>query len=526
LTALIALALAATCAVNAPADSFQVAQSEGQAAESQLPVIPAEDAMARYQGLIVDEIRWPNIPAVVDQKRWRDLISQKAGQQLDRELIRESIHKLHETGRFADVRVEAEPAPGDKVVLSFFTASNYFVGTVVVHGAPTRPSAGQIANASKFQLGELFSPDQVERALSNIRALMHDNGYYLFSISDSEQKYPERQQIDIIFQISPGARSRVGTVAVTGSPGYTSAQIQDMAKMRTGAVVSAQRVSNALDRLRKKYQKQNRLLAQVEITNKSYRQTTNVVDYTFDIVPGPKVQVTAEGYKIRRSVLKQSVPIFEENAVDEDLLSEGRRNLLNYLQSRGYFEAKVGLKQTSDAAGNQLTIVYVIDPGARHKLVKVEFAGNKYFLTERLRSRMQVRPAARFESRGRFSQALLTSDIRGLEDLYRANGFEQIKITSKVIDDYEGHENDLALMISVDEGPQTLVGTFHIEGNHSFSEAQLGAHINTADGEPFSEFNIAQDRDNLLNYYFNHGFPRASSRRRQNPFPGNPIAWP
>jgi len=75
---------------------------------------------------------------------------------------------------------------------------------------------------------------------------------------------------------------------------------------------------------------------------------------------------------------------------------------------------------------------------------------------------------------------LLSSDIRGLEDLYRANGFEQVKITSKVIDDYQGHENDLALMISVDEGPQTLVGTFHIEGNHSFSEAQLGAHINTA----------------------------------------------
>jgi len=521
-TALIALALTTACAVKAHADAFLAAQSEGQATESQLPAIPAEDATARYQGLFVAEIRWPNIPSAVDQKRWRELISQKVGQSLDRELIQESIHKLHETGRFADIRVEAEAAPGDKVILSVFTTPNYFVGSVIVHGAPTRPSAGQIANASKFQLGELFSPDQLERALSNIRELMHDNGYYLFSISDKEQKYPDRQQIDIIFEIVPGARARVGSVTVTGSAGYTPAQIQDMAKMRAGAVVSAQRVSNALDRLRKKYQKQNRLLAQVEITNKAYRETANAIDYTFDIVPGPKVQVTTEGYKIKRSVLKQSVPIFEENAVDEDLLSEGRRNLLNYLQSRGYFEAKVGLKQNSDAAGNQLTIVYVIDPGARHKLVKVEFVGNKYFLTEKLRSRMQVRPAARFESRGRFSQALLSSDIRGLEDLYRANGFEEVKITSKVIDDYEGHENDLALMISVDEGPQTLVGTFHIEGNHSFSEAQLGAHINTADGEPFSEFNIAQDRDNLLNYYFNHGFPRASFEASAKAIPGEP----
>lgn len=516
------MALTAACAVNAPADTFLTPQSEDQATGPQPPVVPGADAIARYQGLIVAEIRWPNIPAAVDQKRWRELIPQHVGQPLDRDLIRESIHKLHQTGRFADIRVEAEPAPGGEVILSFFSTPNYFVGSVMVYGAPTRPSAGQIANASKFQLGDLFTPDQVQRALSNIRDLMHDNGYYLLSIRDKEQQYPDRQQIDIIFEIAPGPRARVGHVTVTGNPGYTPAQIQDIAKMHSGVLVSAQRISNALDRLRKKYQKQNRLLAQVSISNKTYREAENAVDYTFDIVPGPKVQVIAEGFKIRRGVLKQSVPIFEENAVDEDLLSEGRRNLLNYLQSRGYFEAKVGLKQNSDATGDQLQIVYVIDAGARHRLVKVEFAGNKYFLTERLRSRMQVRPAARFESRGRFSQALLNSDIHGLEDLYRANGFEQVRITSKVVDDYEAHENDLALIISVDEGPQTLVGAFHIEGNKAFPEAQLRAHINTSEGEPFSEFNIAQDRDNLLNYYFNHGFPRASFEASAKPIPNEP----
>jgi outer membrane protein assembly factor BamA len=311
-------------------------------------------------------------------------------------------------------------------------------------------------------------------------------------------------------------------VTVTGNPGYSQGQIQDNAKMHPGDPVSVQRVSNALDRLRKKYQKQNRLLAQVSISKKSYRQEANAVDYTFDIVPGPKVQVIAEGFKIRRGVLKQNVPIFEENAVDEDLLNEGRRNLLNYLQSRGYFDAKVGLKQHSDPDGNQLQIIYDIDPGARHKLVKLDITGNKYFLTEKLRSRMQVHPAARLESRGRYSQGLLNSDIRGLEDLYRANGFQEVKITPKVSDDYNGHENDLALIISVDEGPQTLVGAFHMEGNHAFSEKQLAAYINTAEGQPFSEYNIAQDRDNLLNYYFNHGFPRASFEPTAKPVPNQP----
>jgi outer membrane protein insertion porin family len=520
LTTLIALAFTAMCAVEASTQSSP--QEQGQSVEAQSPAMLVADTFAQYQGLIVADIRWPDIPSDVDQKRWLQLIPQQVGKPLDRELIRESIHKLHSSGRFADIRVEAERTPDGKVVLSFFTVPNYFVGSVTVEGVPNRPTAGQVTNASKFQLGDLFTPDQVERALANIKLLMQGNGYYRSSVGVEEHKDPGRQQISILFKINPGPQARVGNVTVTGSPGYSQAQIQDIAKMHPGKPVSVQLVTNALDRLRKKYQKQNRLLAQVSIPKKSYREEANAVDYTFDIVPGPKVQIAAEGFKIGRGVLKKNVPVFEENAVDEDLLNEGRRNLLNYLQSRGYFDAKVGMKQRSDAAGDSLLITYVIDPGARHKLVRTEFVGNKYFLTDRLLSRMQVHPASRFESRGRYSQGLLSGDIHGLEDLYRANGFEQAKITSNVLDDYEGHENDLVLKILVDEGPQTLVGAFHMEGNQAFSEAQLAAEINTAVGQPFSEYEVAQDHDNLLNYYFNHGFPHASFEAAAKAMPGEP----
>jgi outer membrane protein insertion porin family len=525
LTTLIALAFAAMGAVPAPADSSKGAaeeQEQGQSVEPQSPTMPVQDTMDSYQGLILEEIRWPNVPDEVDRKRFRELIPQQAGAPVDRDLIRESIHKLYGTGRFADIRVEAERMQDSKVALSFFTAPNYFVGEVDVEGVPNRPTAGQVVNASKFQLGELFAPDQVERALTNIKRLMQENGFYRSSVSEEEHKDPARQQIDIVFRINPGPQARVGNVTVPGKPGYSQGQIQDIGKMHPGNPVSVQRVSNALDRLRKKYQKQNRLLAQVSIPKKSYREEANAVDYTFDIVPGPKVQVTTEGFKIRRGVLKQNVPIFEENAVDEDLLNEGRRNLLNYLQTRGYFDAKVGIKQHTDNAGNELQIVYAIDPGSRHKLVRIEITGNKYFLSERIRSRMQVRPAERFESRGRYSQGLLSNDIHGIEDLYRANGFQQIKITSNVVDNYQGHDNDLALNILVEEGPQTLVGAFHIEGNKAFSDDQLDAYIDTAKGQPFSEFNIAQDRDNLLNYYFNRGFPGASFEAVAKPIPDQP----
>jgi outer membrane protein assembly complex protein YaeT len=196
--------------------------------------------------------------------------------------------------------------------------------------------------------------------------------------------------------------------------------------------------------------------------------------------------------------------------VDEDLLSEGRRNLLSYMQSRGYFESTVEVHEHTAENGKDLQIVYVIDPGERHKLVKIFIKGNTYFPTADLRSRMRVQPANRFFEKGKFSQTLLTTDVHNFEQLYKANGFEDVKIGSKVLDNFEGRARDLGVEISIEEGPQTRVGKFEMDGNHAFPTATLQALISTAEGQPFSESYIAQDRDTLLNYYYNHGFPNAT----------------
>ena len=478
--------------------------------------------MAVYQGLVVAEIHFSDEGSTVDQRRLLQLIPQHVGEPLDRELVRQSIRKLYATGLFSDIRVEAEPTNNGQVSVSFFSTVNYFVGAVNVEGEPGRPTASQVVNASKLQLGEPFTQEKLDRARANIGQLMQENGFYQSSVQDEEHKDSARQQISILFRIRPGPHAKVGRVVVTGEPRYSQGQIQDIAKLHPGDRVSVQRSSNALDRLRKKYQKQNRLLAQVSIAAATYWPQTNTVDYTLQITAGPKVTIATEGFKVAHRVLKRNVPVFEENAVDEDLLNEGRRNLLNYMQGRGYFSAKVGLKKHSDPSGSELQIIYVIEAGARHKLVKIEITGNRYFLTEQIRARMQVQPAGRLFENGRYSQALLDSDLRSIENLYRANGFEQLKVSSNVIDDYGGRENNLAIEVKIEEGPQTLVGKFHIEGNQTFPASQLQAEINTAPGEPYSEYNIAQDRDNLLNYYFNHGFPQATFEAAAKPSADQP----
>ena len=472
-----------------------------------------------YLGHTVREIRLTGI-AEREKEHLRQLLPQKVGEALDRDRVRDSVNVLFNTGLFADIKVEAEKADDGQVILTFSTVSNYFIGSVSVEGEPGRPSANQIISATKFQLGEVYSPEKLERGRKSILQLLSDNGFYRAWLTFEEHPHPETNQMDVIFRVTPGPPAQVGNVSVMGDSGYSKGQIEDIAKMHTGDRVTADRVSNALQRIRKKYLKQKRLLAQVSIASRIYIAEGNKVDYTFLIDPGPTVDIGVEGFKIRQGVLRKKVPVYEENALDDDLLNEGRRNLLDYLQNRGYFDATVGVKKQSDSAKNALRAIYVIDAGPRHKLVRVIITGNKYFDQEALRSRMQVQPVARFLTHGRFSSSLLASDVNGLQELYRANGFRQIQIKSQVLDNYGGKERQLAISLEVAEGPQTLVGTFAIRGNDKIATDQLQSLTEVGPGQPYSDYNLVEARDKILNYYFNNGFPNASLEVSTQPVAG------
>jgi len=319
-----------------------------------------------------------------DREHLLQLLPQKIGEPLDRARVGDSIRALYATGRFADIQAEVVPS-GPGVILTFKTSANFFGGAITVEGAPPHPTANQIVNASKLQLGELYTQEKLDRALENIRQLMQEDGYYRARVTAETVSNPATLQVNILFHISRGDEARVGEVKVTGTSGISSLEVQDIAHLERGDRVTAARVRGALQRLRKKFQKQNRALAQVSIAEQLYHPETNRVDFTFKLDPGPVVVIYAQGYHIRRGVLKKEIPVYEENAVDDDLLNEGKRNLIDYLQTRGHFAAKVDIRKETDA--KSFRVIYQIDPGPLHKLALVEITGNKNFLdTAALRS--------------------------------------------------------------------------------------------------------------------------------------------
>jgi outer membrane protein insertion porin family len=498
----------------APAETVACAPAH-QSQESQTTTPSALDTMSAYAGRTIRSI---DLPGVLDRDHLLQMIPQKVGQPLDRDQIRESIRILFATGRFADIQAEVAPS-GSDVLLTFTTSPNSFVGAVDVEGAPGHPNTNQILNAAKFQLGELYTPDKLNRALQNVRQLMQENGYYRARVTAESNSDTVTQQMNILLHITPGEPAHIGEVKVTGHSSFSQSQLQDAARMHPGERVTAVRVTNSLQYLRKRFQKQQRVLAQVSIAEQKYRSESNAVDYTYLIEPGPVVLISAQGFRISRGLLKKEVPVYEENSLDDDLLNEGKRNLLDYLLSRGHFDATVEIQK--ETTPDTISITYRIVPGLVHKFEVIEITGNKYFSRQMLQSRLQIQPSGKFFFRGRFSGALLKNDVANLQALYVSNGFREAKIQTKVDDNYRGVPNHIAVHIQVEEGPQTLVGAFHIAGSQKIN-AKSFPELNTTVGQPYSEQNLAKDRESILSYYFNHGFSNATLDIIAKPLPGQP----
>ena len=287
-----------------------------------------------------------------------------------------------------------------------------------------------------------------------------------------------------------------------------------------GDRVKNEHVTRALERLRKHYQKNAHLEAQVSLTDRKYHSDSNTLDYVFQVEEGPTIAISTEGEKVSKSQLQKMVPVYQENTVDDDLLNEGRRNLRDYLQTKGYFDATVEVERRSVPEKNHLNIVYKIDPGIRHKLTAVKVEGNKYFDSESIRERMAVQPSSLLLPNGRLSQRILSEDVASIKYLYQANGFLDVQVSADLEDDYEGKKNEMEVLVKIEEGPQTLVGSLKLEGVSSFAYEQLEASLSTAKGQPYSEASVAADRDAITYFYYDRGFPDVQFESAAAPAPG------
>src|SRR5216684_977621 len=393
-------------------------------------------------------------------------IAVETGKALDRRKIGDSLRALYRTGDYADLRAVVTPV-ADGVRLDFVVRENLFFNQVRIEGLTAPPSDASAAAAMQLALGQAYRQTAVNEALERLQETFRDEGLYQAEVSGETVPHPETHQMDIVVHVKPGPRARVSIIQLKNGTEYRDAEILSRLKMKVGGEITSARLHRGTDRIRKYLVKKGHLSGRAAVRRGNYNVATNTIPLDVEVTEGPRVEVNVTGAKFSKGELKKLIPIYQEGAVDTDLLEEGTRNVRERLERRGYFD------------------------------------------TEVLRSRLQIFGGA-FGSAGRFSRRLVDSDAQSMRSLYQANGFLDAKVEQQIEDDYKGKEGDLFIRFVVQEGKQTRVASLSIEGNRAFKEEELLGVVGSTPGQPYSDFGVTTDRDNILALYFNEGFPEAS----------------
>jgi len=506
------LALGLLCSCMA---AQQPAGSSAHAADA-----PGGAGLNRLQGIKVSDIQIHS-PGNEHAEWLLALLEQKVNEPLDKYKVRRSVQALYNTGRFSQIDVEGQRDAAGGIILIFAATGKFFFGSVKIEGAPGPPSENQLSNASKLALGEPFSPDAVRTAVEGMQHVLQDNGYYQAAIQPAYEWNADSQQVKVLFALNPGPRARIGKVTVTGTPDEKPEELMDTIRLDGGDRVNASSVTSALERLRRRYQKQGRLEAQAVLAKRVYHPENNTLDYIFDITRGPVVEVRVEGDSLSLKLVRKYVPIYEENAVDDDLLNEGRASIRDYLQTQGYFDAKVDYTLKNDSP-DHLLVIFSIDKGERHKVLAIDITGNQYFPTATIRERLESQTAGGLLLNGTFSQSIAARDAESIESLYRNNGFLRVKVTPKVEDDYQGQAAHLKITMHIEEGPQITIRKLTITGNQALSMDEIRGLISATEGQPYSETAVANDQTQVVSEYFNRGFPSVRLENSAQPSANDP----
>ncbi len=472
-----------------------------------------------YEGqpvVAVDLITDPNRPVT----GFRHLITQQAGQPYSNQKVQASIQALERTGMFKGVNLEVKPEAAGLHVI-FVLEPAYYYGVVKFPGATKQFVYTRLLQIVNLPDQDPYEADGVENGKKALLDFFRKQGFFQATVEPTIEFDKQFGLANVVYNVQLRKRAKIGNVVVEG-PAPAEAQ-RLLATTRTfrakfvGAALSSgkpyspKRVNAGTELIKRYLIKHDRLASKVEAEPPQYRAETNRADFKIKVDEGPRVAVRINGARLSWFPLvsgrqqKKIIPIYQEGSVDPDLVAEGERNIINYFQGKGYFDTKV--KTDFQKKDGQISLVYNVDKGRKHKVAEIAFKGNRHADEDKLEETVAVKKGS-FLSHGKFSNKLLQESVKNLKAFYQDQGFEQVSITPEVVD----KEPKIYVTFQIAEGPQTLVTNLQLEGNNAFSKAALspsGGFL-IRSGAPYSPGRVAKDRGKILAVYLDHGYLTAN----------------
>lgn len=472
----------------------------------------AQGPKLNYEGQTVASVDVSAGPAV-NTDALLALLTQRAGEPYSQAKVDESKAALMQTGQFAGADVQIEPV-ANGIHVTFVLQPAYYIGILSFPGADKTFPYTRLLQTANMPAQQPFLKDQIDRARTALMRFFANQGFFQATVEGRTQTDEQHKIVNVIFEVQLHKRAKVGDIKFVGISDKEAAGLRGAlgsvwarlkgASLRRGKNYSSEHIQAALPYIQNHLRKEGRLTPQVRLQPRDYHPETNRVDVTFQVAPGPMIEVKVTGARMLQRTMKKLVPIYEENSFDRDLVEEGKRNIAGHYQKKGFFD--VNVDEQINEAPDKVSVVYTVKTGAKHKVKDIDFEGNSHFDDDDLRPKVLIKTAHLF-SRGSYSEDLLRQSSNAIIAAYRDAGFAEVKVTPRV----EDFEPEVDVTFVIVEGPQDVVDSLAILGDDHIQNFNAnGRGLLLTPRQPYSTHALEQDRNQILAVYLDRGYPNAA----------------
>ena len=456
-------------------------------------------------------------------------ISVQPGKPLERDQVADSIRTLYRTGTYSYIAARQDVA-NNGVSIDFIVREQLFFNQVIIRGVDAPPSEASAAAAMSLTLGAPYRKEAVDDGVTRLTDALHDEGLYQAQVQVETVPHHVTHEMDVIVTVKSGPRAKLQTIQLTNGTEYANEEIIKLMNVKVGKPITSQRIQRGTERIHNFLVKKGHLNARASVRRGDYDKAANTIPLDIEVTEGPRVQLVVTGIKISQGTLKKLVPIYQEGSVDVDLLEEGKRNIRERLERDGYFDAERRLHHGHErcAAEGQLEghrRSHHVQGRARrppkigwhrnHRKSLLQYrsvARPSSDLRQRICHARPIQPPA-CRKRSRIAAVAVSVQRISRSQSRRANA-RQLQRRRRP-----------AFRSLRDSGRKAVARRVaQHRGNHAFKEDELLPYVASTPGQPYSDYNVATDRDNILALYYNEGFPAARFTATAVPITPEPNA--
>jgi len=322
----------------------------------------------------------------------------KVGEELTNDKAAQAIKALYATGFFKDVRLETQDG-----VLIVLVDERPAIAQVDFIGMKEF-SADEIKGALK-QLGvadgRILDRSLIDKAEQELKRQYYNRGLYAAEVHARVSPL-ERNRAALSFEVNEGEVTKIRAINIVGAQAYSEKELLKQFTLTTPGWMtwyskndqySKQKLAGDLETLRSYYLNRGHLLFNIESTQVSITPDKQDIYITVNITEGPKFTVSDFRFSgempVPEADLKALVSLKPGEAFSRERLNESVKKLGDRLSNDGFAFANINAAPEIDKEKNQVSFNFLVDPGRKVSVRRINVAGNAKTKDEVIRREMR-----------------------------------------------------------------------------------------------------------------------------------------